>query len=114
MNLHILKYLHIQDGNHRVQALKDLLQLPNLDRPKFMRNLEEYSVPTAIYSEAMPDDLAMRYGRLMNELQSMVSTANFIDDARFVANVKATMPAVPLPMHHSSTHTRVHVHFHVL
>jgi hypothetical protein len=105
-----LSHLLPQDGNHRVHALKDLLLRPNLERPVFLRDLTEFSVPAAIYSHEMSDDLAIRYGRLMNELQSMAAVSNFIDDARFITNVKATMPAVLPPMHRPDTHTRVHFH----
>jgi hypothetical protein len=101
-----------------VHALKDLLALPLRERPTFLQHANgeaDYCVPTAIYNMAMPDELAMRYGRLMNELQSVAANANFIDDARFITNVKATIPAVqPPPIHlPQQTHTRIHVHSHV-
>jgi hypothetical protein len=69
-----------------------------------------YEVPVNIYTEDMPDDLALRYGRLMNEIQTVSKGANFLDDARFIQNIKDNMPAVrhtPCPSHTLSVDTHI-------
>jgi hypothetical protein len=50
-----------------------------------------YDVPVNIYNETMPDSLAIRLGRLMNELQSVCASANFLDDARYISNLKRSI-----------------------
>jgi hypothetical protein len=73
-----------------VHALKELLALPVQDRPRFLYNAD-YQVPVNIYTESLPDGLAIRYGRLMNELQSVAFNANFLDDARYITNIRKTI-----------------------
>jgi hypothetical protein len=85
-----IPYISTQDGNHRVHALKELLALPVHLRPHFLA-LDDYMIPVNIYTEAMPDGLAIRYGRLMNELQAIAFNANFLDDARYITNIRSTI-----------------------
>jgi hypothetical protein len=65
------------------------------DAPEWLRSKGlDYEVPVNIYMHQMPDDTALRYGRLMNEIQTIAKSANFLDDARFIQNIKDSMPAV--------------------
>ena len=99
-------YTHTQEGNHRVHALKELVLEEPVLRFLETKNGAEYMVPVNIYTEAMPVDLCMRYGRLMNELQAVCKKANFLDDARFVQNIFANLPEVTtLFAHHLLTST---------
>jgi hypothetical protein len=55
-----------------------------------------FEIPVNIYEESMPDMLCMRYGRLMNELQTVHQNPNLLDDSRFIQNIQNSLPPVQL------------------
>lgn len=65
-----------------------------------------FQVPVNVYTSAIPDDMCMRYGRMINLLQTIHKRANFLDDARFIANIRSGMPRVhahnPHPNHQNT------------
>jgi hypothetical protein len=89
-------HTHAQEGNHRLHALWRLLKNPESEQcPLWLLKVGlAFKVPVNIYLEHMPDDLAMRYGRVMNELQAVAKTANFFDDARFIHNMAINLKKV--------------------
>ena len=95
-----------------MHALKELLSEDLV--PRFLETKvgEEYMVPVNIYTEAMPVDLCMRYGRLMNELQAVCKKANFLDDARFIQNIFDNLPEVTtfFAHHHLTSTTNENTH----
>jgi hypothetical protein len=102
-----------QEGNHRVHALKKMCKMPLHELPLWLRDdLLDYKLPLNIYTSDMPDDMCMRFGRLMNELQSFGDNANFLDDVRFILNLKEGLPEVSAAHTHTPTHTSTHTHTH--
>lgn len=68
----------------------------------------DYMVPVNIYTDEMPDDLCVRYGRVMNQLQAVAKAANFLDDARFIRNLQKSMTSVTHKTRLPSSTTRAH------
>ena len=85
--------MHTQEGNHRVHALKTMRE--NVETcPAWLH--KDFTLPVNIYSEEMPDGMAVRYGRLQNELQTVHNSANFLDDHRFVLNIQTNLQRVTM------------------
>jgi hypothetical protein len=61
-------------------------------------------VPLNLYKEDIPDDVCLRYGRLMNELQTVHKRAAFLDDARFIHNLRSGLKPVRAMPNTNNTH----------